>query len=139
VAPRRRRRTAYEPTEADRNTVNAMAAIGIKQDDMARVLKIAPKTLRKHFSDELELGMIKANAAVGGALFTLATKPGPGQATAAIFWSKTRMGWKEPAQAHEHSGPDGKPIEVRQITFTIVRPGETGDAVTPKGKRKKED
>src|SRR4029078_5898989 len=108
----------------------AMAAIGTDQKDTARVLKIAPKTLRKHFRDELDLGMVQANAKVGGALFTAATTPGTGQVTAAIFWAKTRMGWKEPAQAHEHTGPDGKPIQhaVSTITRTIVRPQTPGVA-----------
>ena len=58
---------------------------------------------------------------------------------AAIFWAKARMGWREQPTQIEHSGPDGKPIEVRQITRVIVRPGEAGDAGKAKGKRKKED
>jgi hypothetical protein len=114
-----------------------MAAIGIDQNDMARLLKIAPKTLRKHFRDELDLGMVRANAAVGGALFKAATTPGPGMNAAAIFWAKARMGWREQPTQIEHSGTDGNPIEVRQITRVIVRPGSPD--VTTKGKRKKED
>lgn len=124
--PRRRRNTAYVPTDPHRNTVKAMAAIGIDQNDMARILKIAPKTLRKHYRDELDLGMIQANAAVGGALFTLATNAGPGQVSAAIFWAKTRMGFQEKPTQFEHSGPDGKPIEVRQITRVIIRASDAG-------------
>lgn len=132
---RRRRNTAYQPSDADRNLVNAMAAIGIDQNDMARLLKIAPKTLRKHFRDELDLGMIRANAAVGGALFKAATTVGPGQNAAMIFWAKARMGWREQPQQHEVTGPNGKPIEVRQITRIIIDP-RAPDPKTPAEKSK---
>jgi hypothetical protein len=32
-----------------------------------------------------------------------------GDTTAAIFWAKTQMGWKE-TSAHEFTGKDGGPI-----------------------------
>ena len=129
----------YVPTEAHRELVKAMTAIGTPQDDIALCVGLTGKTLRKHYAEEIKLGMIRANAAVGGALFNLATKPGTGQATAAIFWAKTRMGWKEPAQQHEHSGPDGKPIEVRKIERVIISPGPPNSPAKGKGERTPED
>jgi hypothetical protein len=119
---------AYVATDKDRDLVKAMAAIGVDQDDMARLLRITSKTMRKHFRDELDLGLIQANAAVGGAMFKAAVTPGPGQVTAGIWWTKCRMGWREPTQKHEHTGQDGKPIEVRQITRVIVDPRATDPA-----------
>ena len=38
-----------------------MAGYGIQQDEIAIVLAIDPKTLRRHFREELDTGMIKAN------------------------------------------------------------------------------
>ncbi|UFW91043.1 hypothetical protein BjapCC829_21890 [Bradyrhizobium barranii] len=120
--------------------VEVAAAVGTPHEDICLLITgISPKTLRKHFADELKRGMVKANVAVGGALYTLATSKGPGQATAAIYWTKTRMGWRETAQAIEHSGPDGKPIEVRKIERVIIRPGATDPATKGKDKRAKED
>jgi hypothetical protein len=47
----------------------AMAAFGIPADDIGRVVGIDPKTLRKHYREELDLGETKANAQVAGFLF----------------------------------------------------------------------
>ena len=63
--------------------------------DIARVVGIDPKTLRKHYPEELATGHIKATAKVAEFLFRKATTEGPQCVTAAIFWLKTRGGWKE--------------------------------------------
>ncbi len=102
-------RPEYEPTEADRNTVRAMAACGMTQESIARCIGtdgIDPKTLRVHFRNELDTAMDKANARVGQVAFQKATE---GEAWAVCFWLKTRAGWQE-KQVIEHTGPDGKPL-----------------------------
>jgi len=60
------------------------------------VLGIAPATLRKHYRTELSTGHIKANAQVAASLFRKACGDGPQAVAAAIFWCKTRMGWRDP-------------------------------------------
>jgi hypothetical protein len=75
-----------------------MAGYGVREDDIALVLGLAPKTLRKHFRPELDTGHIKANVKVAESLFRKATGPGREAVTAAIFWLKTRAGWTEPKQ-----------------------------------------
>ena len=87
-------RPAYKPTPESRAKVNAMA-FGTPEHAIARVLKIDPKTLRKHFRDELDTAHIVANSAVGQSLYKMATGHGPQSVPAAIFWAKTRMGWRE--------------------------------------------
>lgn len=91
----------YEPSERDRKLVESYTAVGIPQEDIAVTLKITSKTLRKHYANELDQGQTKANAAVGGTLFRMATS---GECPAAtIFWTKTRMGWREKdAQVNEN-------------------------------------
>jgi hypothetical protein len=76
-----------------RKMVEKMAACGIRQDDIARVIGIAAKTLRFHFRDELDNGSTKATALVAESLFRMATKGG--NVAAAIFWMKARAGWRE--------------------------------------------
>ena len=88
-------RPSHEPTPALRRQVEAMAAYGVPEIDIARVLHIDPKTLRKHYRDELDSGHVKANAKVAENLFRKATGDGPQSVTAAIFWLKTRARWKE--------------------------------------------
>src|SRR6185369_3465081 len=66
-------RPSFEPTQSQRQTVEAMAGCGVPEADIAVVIGIAPKTLRKHFRDELDTGHIKASAKVAGNLYRIAT------------------------------------------------------------------
>jgi hypothetical protein len=85
----------HSPSEKDRKQVDAMAAYGVPETDIARVLGIDAKTLRKHYRDELDTAHVRANTAVAQSLFKKATSDGPQSVTAAIFWLKTRAGWKD--------------------------------------------
>jgi len=82
----------HEPTKAQRDTVTLHAMVGTPQEEIARVLGISDRTLRKHYRDELDLALAKANAQIGGSLFNKAKN---GDTTAQIFWLKTRGGWSE--------------------------------------------
>jgi hypothetical protein len=94
-------RRTHKPDPFHRRQVEAMAAFGIPELNIARVVAIDPKTLRKHYRDELDTGQTKATAKVAESLFRKATTDGPQSVTAAIFWLKTRGGWRETPQAHE--------------------------------------
>ena len=106
----------FEPTEDERNLVTQMAMVGIPQTDIALVIRdgIAPKTLRTHFRRELDTAKVKANAKVGGILFK---KILAGDTTAAIFWAKTQMGWKE-KQEYEISGE----VDINEVRRIVVQP-----------------
>ena len=78
-----------------------MAAFGVPELNIARVVGIDAKTLRKHYREELDTGQTKATAKVAESLFRKATTDGPQSVTAAIFWLKTRGGWRETPQTHE--------------------------------------
>jgi hypothetical protein len=104
-------RPLYEPTEKDRDKVIGLSGVGIPHTDIAILLDIDTKTLRKHYRRELDTGSIKANGAVGGKLYKAAME---GNVSAQIFWCKTRMGWKETSKT-ELSGPNGGPIESKSV------------------------
>jgi hypothetical protein len=72
---------------AFRDGLKEVAAYGIPEHEISRVVGIDPKTLRKYYREELDLGETKANAQIAGFLFN-ATKSG--NVTAQIFWLKTR-------------------------------------------------
>jgi len=78
-----------------------MAGYGVREADIARVVGIDAKTLRKHYRDELDTGQIKATAKVAESLYRKATSDGSQSVTAAIFWLKTRGGWRETTQSHQ--------------------------------------
>jgi hypothetical protein len=88
-------RRSHKPDPASRRQVEAMAGYGVPEVDIACVLDLDPKTLRKHYRSELDKGHIKATTKVAENLYRKATGEGREAVTAAIFWLKTRAGWKE--------------------------------------------
>jgi hypothetical protein len=116
-------RLSYQPDETSRRQVEAMAGYGIPEADIARVIGIDAKTLRKHYREELDIAHVKANSAVAQSLFKKATGDGPQSVTAAIFWCKTRMGWKETV-LNEHAGLPGRPVtQISRVILTALDPG----------------
>jgi hypothetical protein len=88
-------RRSHKPDPTSRRQVEAMTAYGVPEADIARVIGIDPKTLRKHYRQELDVGATKANSRIAESLYRKALGDGPQSVTAAIFWLKTRAGWKE--------------------------------------------
>ena len=88
-------RRAHKPDPTARRQVEAMAGYGVPEADIAGVIGIDPKTLRKHYRPELDHGHVKANAKVAENLYRKATGEGREAVIAAIFWLKTRAGWRE--------------------------------------------
>ena len=115
-------RRAHQPDPGLRRQVEALAAYGIPEHDIARVVDIDPKTLRKHYRDELDLGATKANAQVAGFLFTAAKN---GNVTAQIFWLKTRARWKEL--------PTENRIDITRLSDQVLQSklAELDDSVAP--------
>ena len=112
-------RPAFEPTDHERKQVEAMSGYGLPIEQIAVLVRdgIDTDTLRKHFAQELISGKAKANAQVGKTLFQ---KVMAGDTTAAIWWSKTQMRWKE-VQQHELTGADGAPLEFAKIERVVIR------------------
>src|SRR5215211_628122 len=111
-------RHSHDPTAMSRRNVEALAGYGVPEVDIAGVIGIDPKTLRRHYATELKFGHVKANAKVAENLFRKATGDGREAVIAAIFWMKTRARWKETA-VHEteitHRYVVRSPLPVRDI------------------------
>jgi len=82
------------PTDEERELVRKMCAVGIPQESIARVIRggIDKKTLAKYFRAEIDTAAVEANTKIGQTLFEKAMA---GDTTAAIWWTKARMGWRE--------------------------------------------
>ena len=115
---------SFEPTEEQRKTVRAMSGFGIPQDDIATLLEIDAKTLRKHFRRELDRGMVEATAKVAQSLFLMATQGK--NVAAAIFWMKARAGWQD--RQADGAGKDVKPLTVNIVRFSDTA-GEAGGVI----------
>ena len=91
----------HNPNDDTRASVHLMTSRGTTQSMAANALGIEEKCLRRHYRDELDTGTVQADMAAAGNLFRIATSEGPGAVTAAIFWLKTRAGWREIDRAVE--------------------------------------
>lgn len=99
-------RKAFVPTELMRGKVKYLAGVGVRQDDIAKIIGCSPKTLRRRFRDELDRGLAEATATVAGYLFNKAKE---GNIAAIIFWLKVN-GWREnPLSSESESEPEPKP------------------------------
>lgn len=92
-------RKPHEPTDKDRKQVTIMAGIGLTHDQIAKVVGVSDETLRKYYGHELETAESLMNAQVAQNLFSIATSKAQGCVPAAIFWMKTRAGWRETIKA----------------------------------------
>ena len=114
-------RQAFVVNDAMRERVRYLAGVGVRQDDIAKIIGCAPKTLRKQFRDELDRGVAEANATVCGYLFAAAKA---GNIPAIIFWLKTRAHWRDgtaPREPLSTSDPEAKSEVV------LVLPDNTRD------------
>lgn len=91
----------YVPTVGDREDVIIMAAVGITHKQIAACLNISDDTLRKHYRDELDHSADRANANVAKSLYQSALN---GDTTAAIFWMKCRLQWKDASTIIHEAG-----------------------------------
>jgi hypothetical protein len=115
----------FIPTDKHRKQVESLAGFGLPKEDIALLIEnpntgegIAKATLEKYFKTELRVGHVKANAAVAQSLFQQAVTDKI--TTAGIWWSKSRMGWKERTEV-ELSGS----LDIKEVRRTIVRPPKT--------------
>jgi hypothetical protein len=106
-------REAFVVNDTMREQVRSLAARGVPQDDIAKIVGCDPKTLRKRCRDELDRGMAEANSKVIGALFDNALA---GNVAAQIFWAKSRAGWRE-SKEPESKEPENL-IQGTAVTLT---------------------
>jgi hypothetical protein len=123
-------RRPHIPEPAARRQVEAMAAYGVPEADIARVIGIDAKTLRKHYRDELDTGSIKANSKIAESLFRKAMGDGSQSVTACIFWLKTRAHWKE-TTVQEHVGNAGPIMKIQRIIVAPPPRGPNGQLLGP--------
>ena len=107
-------RPKFVPTEEQRRTVKSMSAYGIKQEAIARVLRLRSlKTLRKHFREELDLGDIEGVAQVAQTHYKMATSGK--HATSTIDFLGKRRRWL----AVQNS--EAKPAEIPQFVVVVEK------------------
>lgn len=85
-----------------------MAGLGMRAQDIAYILDLDVNVIVRDYGDAMLAGVSKANYRVANSLFMIATTPThKSQATAAIYWTKARMGWAETAAKSAEDVPEG--------------------------------
>lgn len=101
-------RKKIERAENTAAQVLTMAGFGLTLLEIAKVVGMSQPTLHKLYRPELDRGHIVANAKVAHSLFTMATHPTKPNVSAAIFWAKVRMGWRESGRRAHRPERGGK-------------------------------
>lgn len=99
-------RVPHTPQDKQRKTVTIAKAAGLLHQQIADLIGIDEKTLVKYYSRELKTAHAQAVSAVAANLYKRATSQEKEAVTAAIFWLKTRGGWREtdqPDTSPEHT------------------------------------
>ena len=118
----------HQPTEKTRAEIIALRSYGVPIKEVAAYIGIDDKPLYKYYREEIENSAIKANANVGKLLYQAAS--GQALATgatysdcvrAAMFWAKTRMGWKE-TNVQEHTGANSTALPAPVFNFNPIKP-----------------
>lgn len=97
-----RGRKAHEKTTESAAEVAALAAFGVNQEEIAVYIGVSVPTLHKYYRSDLDQGAAKGRIAVTKFLFHSASGKSLDDGAsysdclrAAMFYAKTRMGWKE--------------------------------------------
>jgi len=105
-------RPRFQPSDEQRKRVKSLSAFGFRHEDIGLMIGLrSPKSLRKHFREELSDGMAEANAAVARKAYEMAIS---GRFPAmTIFWSKCNL---EPLQPVQVEQPDKDwAVEIRFV------------------------
>jgi hypothetical protein len=92
-------RPPHVPTPDQRKKVRALVIADTGHEEIAAIIGVAKGTLTKHYAAELTTAKAEANARVVANLYRQATKDAASAVPAAIHWTKTQLGWKEPIAA----------------------------------------
>jgi hypothetical protein len=104
---------AHEPTDEKRKLVESTSGLGLPHEQIAMLVGIDDKTLRKYYRQELDLGKAKANSQIAKTLYQKATA---GDTTSLIWWTKAQMRWSETVK-QEVTGLNGEPLQGIQVSF----------------------
>jgi hypothetical protein len=114
---------AHKPTDETRRMVESTSGLGLPHEQIAILVGIDDKTLRKYYRAELDMGKAKANGQIAKTLFSKAVG---GDTTSLIWWTKTQMRWSETIK-QELTGEDGSPL-LTSIQVSFVQPKDVGEA-----------
>jgi len=106
----------HAPTKATRAEVQRLSGVGITQFQIATLIGIDVKTLVKHYRDDLDMGVAKADSTVASCLYKKAVEGD--DLGAMVWWSKTRLRW---AQAENKPEDQNINLNIRDWTVKVKK------------------
>lgn len=108
----------FNPGVAQSREVSVMAALGLEPNEIALVLNIDPKILKRFYGRELGVSNKISNLVVARKALEMASSGRFPDMTK--FWLKSRAGWKE-TSGLELTGKDGGPVEISSARDKLAR------------------
>jgi hypothetical protein len=121
--PKKNGRPPHQPTDQLRTLIKWLRVGGYSEEKVAVATSLSGPTLRKYYRKELDESRAEIHAMVGSSIVLNAIGGEKrdwekANMSAAIFYAKTQMGWKEPKQEVAHSGTVGvyDPSKLRDLS-----------------------
>ena len=109
----------HTPTIATQTQAREFSAAGLTQEQVAALMGVDPKTLRRYYWDEIHEGKAQAVLDVGKNILTMAKSETHKSAfQAAQFYLQSQAGWTK-QDGLTLTGPDGGPVQVEHITDVV--------------------
>jgi len=102
----------HSPTDEIRKKIMSYGCAGLTQGQMAILMELDEKTLRKHYRRELDLGKVDAVAKIGGTVFQQAID---GDVASQLFFLKCQGGWREKSE------PQNINLNIRDWTVKVKK------------------
>lgn len=130
----------HYPTLDKRETVTMLAAFGLKEDQIAAILKCTPDDIRRWYQNELDTGLVRINAQVKAALLHQALYKE--DVAAMRLWLVNNAGWRtgDGPRGVLPPGdvPEGETVTVHerrtiieQVLTRVTREKRDGERVIP--------
>lgn len=104
-------------TEEKINLVKSLARFGVKTELIANHLRISEPTLFKYYKDHMADSRVFAHMNMGESLYNRALN---GDTSAAIFYAKTQMGWKEPKDDDTEKNNNNTTVIIKESDKSII-------------------
>lgn len=116
----------HVPTEQGKALATVARMAGIEDAELAAMIGVDMDTLYAYYGEEMRLGDKRVSATIVAKLANTAKSNAPGSITAAIYWTKAVLGWRDGGERRAPGAPkDGEMPETGEAVF-VFDIGEKG-------------
>lgn len=110
----------HVPTKKSRKRVKVLAGMGFTQEEIGLMIDLGETALKKHYKNELRLGMLEADEKVLTRCFRIIEKGNDTDAGRwGMFYLKVRRGWHEVQRVIHGYDPEQVKVFVKTLVATL--------------------